>query len=303
MKSFFIYLSFSSIFLPLHHNKIQSFWKDGEKFGFFNSKGNVYEFQNTTFKPIYAINPFLKSVDICNNLSSMNFLENGKQTSLLLQDKREIMKINWNDTTLYQTIFPNETFFRINFFGNYHSYSNNTFYGNDLEDKKKDFFFQSVNSFDSSLLTINNYNELEIYSFKKNRLQKKFSHTINHYEPIEKVRFHKNFNYIYITILFQDKKFRVITLFHNEGENSFQYLHHNNIVLKENVKDFVINFPNIYILTENSINIFLVKTFDNFSKLVFKRMFQSNHDSLFYFNNTLFLTGDKNIDFFNIIKK
>ena len=303
MKFFFIYLSLSTIFLPFHNNKILSYWKDGDNFGFYNSKGNVYEFKNTTFKPIHTINPFLKNIEFSNNLSSFNFIENGKQTSLLLKDKHEIMKINWNDTTLYQTIFPNETFFRMNFFGNYHSYSNKTFYKNDIEDKKKDFFFQSIDSFDSNLLTINNYNEIEIYSLKKNRLKKIFSHTMNHYQPIEKVRFHKNFNYIYITVLFQDKKFRVITLFHNEKDHNFQYLHYNNIVLMETVKDFIIVFPNIYILTENSMNIFLVKTFDNFSKLVFKRMFQSNHDGLFYFNHTLFLTGDKNIDFFNIIKK
>lgn len=303
MKFFFIYLSFSTIFLPFQNNKILSFWKDGENFGFYNSKGNVYEFKNATFKPIHTINPFLKNIEISNNLSSFNFIENGKQTSLLLKDKQEIMKINWNDTTLYQTIFPNETFFRTNFFGNYHSYSNKTFYTDNLEHKKEDFFFQYINSFDLNLLTINNYNQIEIYSFEKNRLKKIFSYTMNHYQPIEKVKFHKNFNYIYITVLFNDKKFKVITLFHNEKINNFQYLHHNNIVLRETIKDFLIVFPNIYILTENSINIFLVKTFDNFSKLIFKRMFQSNHDGLFYFNNTLFLTGDKNIDFFNIIKK
>ena len=303
MKFFFIYLSFSTIFLPFHNNKILSYWKDGDKFGFFNSKGNVYELKNTTFKPIYSINPFLKNTEISNNLSSFNFIENGKETSLLLKDKHEIMKMNWYDTTLYQTIFPNETFFRMNFFGNYHSYYNKVFDKNDIEEKRKDFFFQSIDSFDSNLLTINNYNEIEIYSFERKRLKKIFSHTIDYYRPIEKVRFHKNFNYIYITILFQDKKFRVITLFHGEKDNNFQYLHHNNIVLMETVKDFIIVFPNIYILTENSISIFLVKTFDNFSKLVFKRMFQSNHDGLFYFNNTIFLTGEKNIDFFNIKKK
>ena len=45
MKFFFIYLSFSTIFLPFQNNKILSFWKDGENFGFYNSKGNVYEFR------------------------------------------------------------------------------------------------------------------------------------------------------------------------------------------------------------------------------------------------------------------
>lgn len=305
MKVFFIFLSFSSIFLPFHKNKILDFWSQtGEDtFGFYNSKGNVYQFKNKTFQPIYHINPFIKNIQTHQNISSIQFIDKGKETSLLLKEANEIIKIHWNDTTLYQTMFPNETFFRINFFGDYTTYSNKELYKNTILNKKKELFFQYIGSFDSNLLTINNYNEIEIYSFSNHILYERFRYEISYPKPIEKVRFHKNFNYIYITILFQDKTFKVITLFHNEELNSFQYLHHNNIILRENVKDFLIIFPNLYILTENSINIFLIKTFDNFSKLVFKRMFQSNHDGLFYFNNTLFLTGDKNIDFFNIIRK
>ena len=300
MKFFFIFLSFSRFFLK-DSSKIINYWDNGDSIGFYDSKGSLYNFHNNTISHITSFNPFIKNYKYISNHSCIDFISKSKISSII-ENKKEKVQFFWNDTTLYQTILYDDTFFRINYFGKYLLFKNNVIYENYLKNFKKNEYLQFSSSFHNFLLTINNYNELSIYHYKNNDLKKCFSHFLFYQDIIKIVRIQKLHNYIYLNILYRDNSYKSITLFHDESNNKFRYLHQNNIIVRDKVIDFYLKYPNVYILTESNIQCYLLKTFDNFSQLIFKRQMNHQYDSIYYFNDKLYLSGEKYLDFF-IIKK
>ena len=300
MKFFFIFLSFSRIFLPNSH-KIINYWDNGDHIGFYDSKGSLYQFQNHTVSHLSSINPFIKNYKYISNYSCIDFISKNKISSII-ENKKEKIQFFWNDTTLYQTILNNNTFFRINYFGKYLTYKNNIVNENYIKNLKINEYLQFSSSFSSFIITINNYNELNIYYYNDNILKKCFSHFLFYKDLIKKVKIQKLYNYIYINILYKDNSFKSITLFHDESKNEFRYLHQNDIIIRDEIIDFNLKYPNVYILTKSNIQCYLLKTFDNFSQLIFKRYMNHHYDSIYYFNEKLYLSGEKYIDFFYIKK-
>ena len=295
-----MYLSFSRFFLPTSH-KIINYWDNGDNIGFYDSKGSLYQFQNHTISHLSSIYPFLKEYKYIVNSSLIDTLSNSRISSIV-EYKKEKIQFFWNDTTLYQTILPNDVFFRINYFGNYSIYKNNIRHERYIRDFKINEFLQYSSSFQKFLITINNYNELNIYQYKEGELEKRFYHLLFYKDIIKKVKVQKEHNYIYINILYRDNTFKSITLFHTENDDTFRYLHQNDIIIRDGVIDFQLKFPHVYILTKTNIQCYLLKTFDNFSQLIFKRYIHHNYDSIYYFQENLYLSGEKYIDFFSIKK-
>ena len=303
MKFFFIYLSFSRFFLPSPH-KIIDYWDNNEKFGFYDAKGDIYEIQNNTFRSFSSLNPFIKEYKFVSNYSIVDYISKNKISSLIEKENdNEKLLFSWGDTTLYQTMFHNNIFFRINYFGKYLILKNKFIDEDYITELKEDEYLQYCLSFHSYLVTINNYNELSIYHYTGKEFEKKIQHYLFYKEPIKKIRLQKLHNYIYMNILYRDNLFKSLTFFHDESENKFRYLHQNDIIIRDTVIDFNLKFPYVYILTDTNIQCYLLKTFDNFSQLKFKRFLIHNYQSIYYFNEKLYLTGEKSIDFFEIKKK
>lgn len=295
-----MYLSFSRFFLPTSH-KIMNYWDNHNDIGFYNTKGEIFQIQNNSIQRISTFHPFLKEYKYITNSSLIDTISNSK-TSSILEDKHKKVHFFWKDTTLYQTKLPNDVFFRMNYFGNYSIYINNTHHEKYIHNFKINEFLQYSSSFQNFLITVNNYNELNIYQYKEGKMEKRFYHLLFYKDIIKKIKVQKLNNYIYINILYRDNSYKSITLFHNENEDTFRYLHQNDIILRDEVIDFELKFPYVYILTKTNIQCYLLKTFDNFSQLIFKRYIHHNYNSIYYFQEKLYLSGEKYIDFFSIKK-
>lgn len=300
MKFFFIFLSFSRIFLP-NSNKIINYWDNQDNLGFYDSKGNIYQIHNHTISHLSSINPYIKEYKSISNYSLVDFISKNKISSFI-EHKNQNYHFFWKDTTLYQTVLPNDTFFRMNYFGEYSILKNKKVKEGCIKHLKENEYLQFSSSFQNFLFIINNYNELNIYQYQENHFKKRFSHYLFYMDIINKVKIQKVNNYIYLHILYRDNSLKSITIFHDESKDTFRYLHQNNIRIKDEIIDLHIQFPYIYILTKKDIQCYLIKTFENLSQLVFKRNISHYYESIYYFKNKLYLSGEKNIDFFDIKK-
>ena len=300
MKFFFLYLLFSKRSIPFQKNKVIEFWKNNETFGFFNSKGNVYQHKNNSFECILETSPFLKKFhSFQENSFHYQITENGQDTSVFQNHILPFQKISWDDSTSHQTFFHNH-FFRLNYFGDFSIISDQGHYKNCMILKYNEYFIHVI-SIDSFLISITNYNELQIFDFQNFKFSKKFERYLTGIDFVFDIQVSKFHEYLYITILDKKNQLRVFT-FYIEKENTLRFIHQNNIYMKEKVLHYFLEFPNIYIKTNFYINIYQIKTFHNISELVSKRAYHDSFDKIFHYNNTIYLTGNPNLDCF-IIKK
>lgn len=300
MNFFFMFLSFSRVLLSNSH-KILNYWDNNQNLGFYDSRGNIFTVENNKTVFQKRINPFVKDFKSVMNYSCTDFISKTKPSSLIEYEKNKL-QFFWNDTTLYHTIFPDHTFFRLNYFGEYFLLKQNFLESGTLSEYKNEKYLQYASSFQKFLITIDSFNELNFYLFEKKKFIKLYSHFLFYQDILKKVEVQKVNNYIYMNLFYKDNTFKCLTFFHDESKDTFRYLHQNDIIIRDSIIDFHLQFPYIYILTKNNIQCFLLKTFDNFSQMVFKRYINHNYESLYFFKEKLYLSGEKNIDFFDIKK-
>jgi len=237
----FISISFHN-FLISQEKSIEKFWKDdnNKNYGYYDSIGNIYQIDNATktTKLLYNNIDHLNNFKYIDDFHILNFNNNDKaaneKTCIIKNDFIKVL--NWDDSTLYETIY-NKNYYRINYFGNV--------YIKNLIDKSCTIkninednvnYYQKIYNNDKFLFTINDKNEFNIYDLNINFLEK-LSYKLKEPSCVKNFIVKKNGTHYNILILYANGKIDLLNVGYNDFSNTFKFLNRSVINVKLDVID------------------------------------------------------------------
>lgn len=306
----FIYLAYNSLKLSnnLKH-PVQNYWHDPvtESSGFFDNHGNIFGFKNNCLeeiRPLYENIPYFRHFQVYNNTKIINY-HNCQNHCTFLQSCSQKQKIfQWNDTTLKEHYDSKNIFYRMNHFGHVYAFDTEKWIQKTpkvLSFLQSDEFLQDVYfGKNDQMILLSSHDK--IYFVENFELKDVFCIS----EPSNCIKMHcqQYESYFYIGIQFANNKL-ITYSFLRVNDASYRFFHSNILHLKENIHDYHLCYPNIYILSSLSFQIFQLKQFDYTPELLCKRYLPRNMipDSFHLCNGSIYFNGKKEISFFRLIQE
>ena len=293
---FFRFITFLSIsFHNLNlNNKSNSIFKinkfdNTNNFTYFDSSGNIFEVNNfTNNKLIYDEVSNLNNFKEIDNYHLINYDSDNFQNTCLIK-KNKLKHFKWNDSTIYETIYL-DNFYRFNYHGELYVVNLNNSkldYKNKL-DLGKANYFQDMTSSDNYLFTVNDLNELKIYSMYN--FTNVYTKKIDNFKNVKKLMVEKLKNEFNILILFGDSQIHIHTVFQSLGK--INYLGNNKIQIKEEIIDYDIKERTVAVVSRSKIYFYRFNPFTNITHMIHKRNFLNPYftsiywiDKYIFFNN------------------
>jgi len=297
MKLSFFFIQ--TILLKNQKYDIDSFWKNHDSFGFYDTHGNIKQF-------------FPKEKDIINNVPNIMNYQNFDEKSILnYKDKtiifeREFKKKNiklftkWNDMTVYETIL-NDSYYR---FGSRDCFKSYKLSSQEIfEIPTKIYNCQKIACKDDLIFSMNHDNIFTIHNFTNDNFL--FEIPFQENSIVEKMEIKKYNVFIHCCLKFLNKNEIFFIIFQYLDKTSRQIVmkRFQKICVNENIIDFDFDKDNLIVASKFLIHQYKIHFLAGISK---NQMYRNYFEKSFFFSkiclfdNVLFFNGSKKLRFLEI---
>lgn len=293
-KVFFI----KTIILQNQKYDIDSFWKNSNKFGFYDTHGNI--------KQLFPIEKDIAK-NVPNIMNYQNFDEKNilhyKDNTILFQDdfsKRNIKFFReWKDSTIYETI-SNDTYYRFGSADNIDAYTFSS--QNILQIPSNAPNSQKITCQDDLSFSINYDNVFRIHNFTNNNFLFEMPFVVK--SIVEKMEIKRYGAFIHCCLKFLDKNDIYFLVFQCLDETSEIVLKRfQKINVTENIIDFDLDKDNLIIASQFMLRKYKIHFIVGVSENeLYKKYFKSSFffSEICLFDSIIFFNGDKNLRYVKI---
>lgn len=294
LKFFFV----QSILLTNQKYDIDSFWKNRDKFGFYDTHGNI--------KQLFPIEKDIVK-NVPNIMNYQNFDKNNilhyKDNTIIFQGdfSKQNIKLfqKWQDSTIYETI-SNDIYYR---FGVNDYVDGYTFSSQDrFKIKNNNHNCQKIICKDNLIFSMNHDNIFTICNFSNNNSLFEIPFLMN--TIVEKMEINKYDIFIHCCIKFLDRNEIVFLVFQHSKNSEEVFLKQSQkISINENVIDFDFDEENLIIVSKFLAYQYKIHLINGISKeQIRKKYFKKPlyFSKICLFDNVIFFNGDKNLQYLKV---